>query len=55
MGLSPTSSGATVQIIDVFELPPRAGWSMRVSLLSRYGMCPLHDHTLILTNKEFQS
>lgn len=36
-----TSSGATVHIIEVLALPPRAGWSMRVSLLSRYGMCAL--------------
>ncbi|WVY90598.1 hypothetical protein V8G54_036112 [Vigna mungo] len=30
-----------VQIMDVLALPPRAGWSIRVNLLSRYGICPL--------------
>ena len=30
-----TSSGATVHIIEVLAFPPRAGWSMRVNLLSR--------------------
>ena len=30
-----TSSGAAVQMIDVFALPPSAGWRMRVNLLSR--------------------
>jgi hypothetical protein len=30
-----TSSGAAVQMIDVFALPPSADWRMRVNLLSR--------------------
>jgi len=30
-----TSSGAAVQMIEVFALPPSAGWRMRVNLLSR--------------------
>lgn len=36
-----TSSGAIVQIIEVLALPPRAGWSIRVNLLSRYGIWAL--------------
>ena len=32
-------AGATVQIMVVRQLPPRLSSRMRVSLLSRYGMC----------------
>ena len=46
-----TSSGAAVQMIDVFALPPSAGWRMRVNLLSRYGMCPLHKNIHLSTIK----
>lgn len=44
-----TSSGATVQIMEVLAFPPRAGWSIRVNLLSRYGICPLQLKTIYPT------
>lgn len=35
-----TSAGVMAQMMAVLALPPSEGCRMRVSLLSRYGMCP---------------
>ncbi len=45
------AAGVTLQMMAVLALPPSDGCRMRVSLLSRYGMCPPAVNAQLLTSQ----